>query len=83
MAVHDAEHTATAGVDVAGTWTAPDGTIRTASTLTNARGQAAFRLRATLAGGYQFCVTGMSLAGYAYDPGANHVPACQTLAIGP
>ncbi len=81
--VHDQAHAVIAGVTVHGDWTYPNGRVVHRTGMTNAVGRFKLSIPSKQAGTYQFCVTDMVRAGYAYDPGSNHVPACQTLAVGP
>jgi len=83
--VYDQDGQPVVGAEVSGDWTYPDGSVvpGTAVLLTDALGRTKFRVKGMEAGEYQFCVTGMELAGYTYDPGANDVPPCMTINVGP
>jgi len=72
--VHDQDHNPLAGVTVTGNWTLPNGTVVAAtSTVTGANGAWKIQTIRPQVGLYQFDITGMSGAGYLYNPTDNHV----------
>jgi hypothetical protein len=83
--VHDQNQAPVVGAEVMANWTYPDGSVvpGVAVQPTDYLGRTKFRFKATQTGEYEFCVTGMLLAGYTYDPGANDVPPCMTINVGP
>jgi hypothetical protein len=83
LIVHDKDHARAPGVTVEGDWTLPDASVIHQAGITNAFGQAKLRLKSAQTGTYQFCVTGMTKAGYLYDPGSNEAPACKSVVVGP
>jgi hypothetical protein len=68
---------------VYGEWTLPGGSTIQQTAITSLKGQAKFGVKSLQSGAYRFCVTGMTKTGYGYDAGANHVPACQSIVVGP
>jgi hypothetical protein len=74
--VHDQAHNKPAGVMVAGNWTYSDGSVVPGVPVgpTDALGRFRFRIKVPQCGLFQFDVTGMTKAGYTYDPGANETP---------
>jgi formylglycine-generating enzyme required for sulfatase activity len=83
LIVHDEEHGRAAGVTVEGDWTLPDLSVIHQSVLTNALGQAKFRLKSTQNGTHRLCVTGLVKEGYIYDPASNETPECMSIEVGP
>jgi hypothetical protein len=85
LRVHDQNQAPVVGAEVMANWTYPDGSVvpGVAVQLTDHLGRTKFRVKETQTGEYQFCVTDMVLAGYTYDPGANDVPPCMTINVGP
>jgi len=81
--IHDQDHLVAPYVTVNGEWTLPDGSVLPKSAVSNVKGQVKFNLKSNQVGTYQFCVTAMAKAGYAYEPAANEVPACRSIEVGP
>ncbi|HNS51923.1 MAG TPA: kelch repeat-containing protein [Anaerolineae bacterium] len=83
LRIHDQNHAVVQGATLSGTWTLPDATTVTQTTVTNPLGLGKFTVVKGLTGTYQFCLTAMSKAGYVYDPDANEAPVCKTIVVGP
>ena len=52
-------------------WSLPDGSQQSDQNATNSRGLAKYRVKSTLAGSYEICVTNVTKDGYVYDPSQN------------
>ena len=73
--VHDQGHAAVAGIAVSGVWTYPNGATRPGTSApSDAAGRWRLNRRVAPCGLYTFDVTGMSGAGYLYDPASNEMP---------
>jgi hypothetical protein len=82
--LHDQNHAPLSGGTVTGDYTYPDGTVQTMTQPIAAIGAVKFPLKTTMSGLYSFCVTGISIPGYPYDPNMNHTnPPCLTIQVGP
>ena len=83
--IYDQDQHPVAGATVYGEWTYPDGQLVPAQGVspTDALGRTKFPVKETQTGSFQFCVTGMSLAGHTYDPAANQDDPCKSVVAGP
>ncbi len=61
-------------------WTLPDGSQQSQQAVTNVRGLARYRVRTTLTGIFEICVTDVTKEGYLYDPSQNR-ETCDSLAV--
>lgn len=61
-------------------WTLPNGSQQDQQAMSNLKGLAKFRVKSTLTGVYDFCVTDVSKAGYVYDPDQNG-ETCDSLPV--
>ena len=79
--VLDGEGATLPGASVTTQWALPNGRILPVKTaLSNSRGLAKFQLLRGQTGWYQLCVTGLEMAGYVYDEGAN-VETCDGVSV--
>jgi len=81
--IHDQDDQPAAGAMVYGDYYYPGGTVHPKSGLTDSLGRVKFPVKESLLGQYTFCLTNITKAGYAYDPGMNEVPECMSVFVGP
>lgn len=78
VTVKDQNGQRVSGADVAADVTVPPDRTRARTAMTNAQGRASFRGASGVGGMWQVCVTGITKAGYVYDPDQNQ-EACDAL----
>jgi hypothetical protein len=82
--IHDQTHALLTGGTVSGDYTYPDGSVHSMTQTIAANGSVKFPIKTNLWGNYQFCVTGITIPGYPYNPNMDHtIPPCMSIQVGP